>query len=139
MKNDHQTEELNAAIQALEIRRKGELNEMKTQLRLTGQSLKPGNLIKSAISDITTSHHLKSYLIKAGIGLAIGLITKKLTQTRPRISEPQKKNNFFSEIADAGMKHLTTKKAAIIETAIPIVAGIIIKAIQNRKRKRSGE
>ena len=137
MKNDHQTEELNAAIQALEIRRKGELSEMKTQLRLTGQSLKPGNLIKSAISDITTSHHLKSYLIKAGIGLAIGLITKRLTQ--PRQSEPQKKNNFFSEIADAGMKHLTTKRAAIIETAIPIVAGIIIKVIQNRKRKKSGE
>lgn len=135
MKNDHQTAELDAAIQALEIRRNNELIEMKKQLRLTGQSLKPGNLIKSAVSDIATSSHLKSYLIKAGIGLAIGLITKRLT--RPH--KPQKKNNLFSEIADAGMKHLSTRRSAIIEAAIPIVAGIIIRVIQNRKKKRSVE
>ena len=139
MKNDLQTAELNAAIQALETRRKNELIEMKKQLRLTGQSLKPGNLIKSAISDVTSSHHLKSYLIKAGIGLAVGLITKRLTRNHLLHRPPRKKNNFFSEIADAGMKHLTTKRSAIIEAAIPIVAGIIIKLIQSRRRNRSGE
>lgn len=77
MSTVHQTEALTTMIQSLEARRANELSELKAQLHLTGESMRPVNLIKSAANELTGNKNVKSYLLQAGIGLAVGFLTKK--------------------------------------------------------------
>ena len=127
-----QTEEIAALIQSLEEKQKNELSLLKAQLHLTGESLKPGNLIKSAAKELTGDKNVKSYLIQAGIGLVIGLLTKKLINA----SQNHRPKNLFGNIAEAGLNKLTLNGPAIIKIATPIIFGFIANAIKNRRRKR---
>ncbi len=45
------------------------------------EMLKPVNLLKSAISEISDADELKKDMLKAAVALAIGYITKKIIQT----------------------------------------------------------
>ena len=69
---------LNSSISLLEQKRQKDFQELKQQLRVTGESMKPANLIKSAVRDLTGSSQFKSVMIKAAIGLVAGIIAKKL-------------------------------------------------------------
>ena len=127
----NQTEEITALIRSLEEKRKNELNELKAQLHLTGESMKPANLLKSAANELTHNKTVKSYLIQAGIGLIIGLVTKKIIN----VSQNHKPKNLFGYIAEAGLNKLTFNGPAIVKIAAPIVFGLIATAIKNRRRK----
>ena len=127
----NQTEEINALIRSLEEKRKTELSILKAQLHLTGESMKPANLLKSAANELTHNKTVKSYLIQAGIGLIIGLVTKKIIN----VSQNHKPKNFFGHIAEAGLNKLTFNGPAIVKIAAPIVFGLIATAIKNRRRK----
>ncbi len=132
MSNVNQSEALNALILSLETKRMNEFGSLKEQLRLTGESLKPVNLIKSAADELTGNSRLKSYLIKAGIGLAAGLLTKKLLTT----TKENRATKLVGNIAEMGLNNLTANQYALIKTATPIVIGWIMNAIKNRRIKR---
>lgn len=127
----NQTQDIDAAIKALEERRMMELNALKDQLRETGQSLKPANIIKSAVNDLSSNSKLKSYLIKAGIGLAIGLISKRLLKSKKKI-QPE---NHISKILTGGLLgKLSPTQIKLIEIAAPIIIGLVIKAIHSKQK-----
>jgi hypothetical protein len=128
---EQQQQDIDAAIKALEERRKIELSALKDQLHETGQSLKPGNIIKSAVSDLTSNSNLKSYLLKAGVGLAIGLISKKLLISKQKV-QPE---NLVSRIMEKSLGKLSPTQIKLIEFAAPIIIGFIIKAISNKLKK----
>jgi len=128
---EQQQQDIDAAIKALEERRKIELSALKDQLHETGQSLKPGNIIKSAVSDLTSNSNLKSYLLKAGVGLAIGLISKKLLKSKQKV-QPE---NLVSRIMEKSLGKLSPTQIKLIEFAAPIIIGFIIKAISNKLKK----
>ncbi len=132
MSNLNQTEALNEIIHALEEKRMGEFRSLREQLRLTGESLKPVNLIKSAVNEFTGNSNVKSYLIQAGIGLAIGLLTKKILAT----TKAHQPTNMVGNIVELGMNKLTANHSAIIKVVAPIVLGLIINTIKNRRLKR---
>jgi len=132
MSSVNQTEALNTIILSLEEKRMNEFRLLKEQLRLTGESLKPVNLIKSAANELTGNSNLRTYLIQAGIGLAVGLLTKKLMAT----TKTYKSINLVRNIAELGLNKLPANQAALIKMAAPIVLGLIINAIKNRRMKR---
>ena len=70
--------ELKIAIQILEFERTIKEQELKEQLFITHESLKPVNLIKSAIHEITSSPYFIDNILGATMGLASGYISKKL-------------------------------------------------------------
>jgi len=78
MKNITTSEELKDAIQQLEFEHtiKGQL--LKEQLLLTHESLKPVNLIKSALSEVASSPYLVDNILGASVALATGYISKKI-------------------------------------------------------------
>ena len=137
MKNvgEQQSQDIDAAIKALEERRKIELAALKDQLRETGQSLKPSNIIKSAVSDLASNTNLRSIIIKGAIGLAIGLISKKLLKPNKKI-QPE---NFVSRILEKSTGKLSPTQIKLIEFAAPIIIGLIIKAIRSKRSKPEEE
>lgn len=70
--------ELKDAIQLLEFEHtyKGQL--LKEQVLLVHENLKPVNLIKNALSEVTSSPYLTDNLLGSTVGLASGYITKKI-------------------------------------------------------------
>lgn len=70
--------ELKSAIQILEFERTIKEHKLKEQLFITHESLKPVNLIKSAIHEITSSPYFIDNILGATMGLASGYISKKL-------------------------------------------------------------
>lgn len=136
MSTTHQTDTLNALINSLEEQRNNQLSALKSQLHLTGESLKPTNLMKSVASEFTDNKKFKTYLIQAGIGLAIGLVTKKLLAAKAQHNS----TNLVGSIADFGfsklnLTRLTPQQISLIKVVAPIAFGMIAKLINNRKRK----
>ena len=71
-------EELDEAIQILEIKHKLAEKLLKEQLKSTVENLKPVNLIKSTLRNLTTSPSLKDNLLDTTISLLAGFLSKKI-------------------------------------------------------------
>jgi len=76
MENITTSAELKEAIQLLELEHtyKGQL--LKEQLLIIHESLKPSNLIKSVISEVSSSPYLADNLLGATVGLATGYVSR---------------------------------------------------------------
>jgi len=70
--------ELKTAIQVLEFEQMIKRQQLKDQLLLTHESLKPVNLIKSTLSEVASSPYLIDNILGATMGLASGYLTRKL-------------------------------------------------------------
>ena len=69
---------LNEAIAELEKRREKELYELKEEFKLTYESLKPMNVLKSTIKKFTKLPELKNGLTSTSIGLVAGLVARNV-------------------------------------------------------------
>ena len=127
-------EALNSLILSLEEKRAEEFRALKDQLRATGESLKPANLIKSAAEELTGNKQLKSYLLQAGIGLAVTLLTKKLlTPSAPKTNTA---SGIVANLAQLGFKKITPNHIALIKVVAPLLIGFVASVIKSRKKKK---
>jgi hypothetical protein len=78
MKKISQQALLNEAINLLKDKQACELQLLKSQFHITYESLKPINLIKNGLHEITASPDVKKTVINTAIGLATGYISKKV-------------------------------------------------------------
>jgi hypothetical protein len=78
MKTKNETDSLNESIVMLQNKRAQELDELKQQLHIACESLKPLNLIKSAFHEVADSAEIKNNLVNSAIGLGTGFVSKKL-------------------------------------------------------------
>ncbi|HZV68503.1 MAG TPA: hypothetical protein VFG10_03135 [Saprospiraceae bacterium] len=133
MNNTNQSEALNSLILSLEERRTQEFKALKDQLKATGESLKPANLIKSAAEELTGNKQLRTYLLQAGIGLAVSLVTKKF------LTPPQgnSTSTIAASISKLGLKKLTPRHIALIEMLAPLLIGFVVSAIKRKKKKKA--
>ncbi len=65
-------------ILILEVKRSSDLASLKTEAHDVLQSMRPINLIKNTIEDVTHSPEIKGDIGKAVIGMATGFLLKKL-------------------------------------------------------------
>jgi hypothetical protein len=123
---------LNASIAALEQKKQEEFQSLKQHLRTTGESMKPGNIIKEALRDVSSSPQLKSLVIKTLLGLAVGYVAKRLIakgQNKP-------KHQFLGNALQYGATFLAANQSALLKTAGTAVATGLIAAIKNRRAKK---
>jgi|SRR5688500_9106039 len=123
------TDSLNTSISLLEQKRNADFIALKEQLRATGESMKPANLIKGALRDITGSHQFKSVLIKAALGIALGIIAKKLVTS-------QSENKTHRAVGNAlqyGISFLAAERNNLIKSAGMYAANTLIQAIRERR------
>lgn len=133
MNKANPTESLNASIAMLEQKRAAEFQSLKSHLRSTGESLKPANLLRSAVKDVAHSSQLKSILIKTAVAVAAGYVAKRLI-TRQRKTE--KNNNLMGNVLQYGISFLASNRNKLLKTAGIYVANSLINSIKNRRQKR---
>lgn len=78
MKKKNETDTLNQTIISLQNKQAQELKSLKEQFHLTYESLKPINLIKNTIAQVTESPEIKNNLVNNAIGLTTGYLSKKV-------------------------------------------------------------
>lgn len=77
MKIINKTDALNEAIVILEKKQALELRELTEQFKITYESLKPVNLIKNTLSEVTKAPDIKNNFINNAIGLATGFLSSR--------------------------------------------------------------
>jgi len=78
MKKKSPNDSLDEAIALLETKRDQELMQLKEQLHLVHESLKPINIIKDTFKAVTASPDLKNGISKTALGVASGLLVKNI-------------------------------------------------------------
>lgn len=109
--------DLRAAIMQLEIRQAAEGKILRENFHLAYESIKPINLIKNTLRNITESKDLTDHILSAGVGLATGQIVKMVFEEES--DSPLKK--LFSTALQFGV---TTIIARHPETVQAISTGI---------------
>lgn len=82
MKKKSAVESLRESIRILEIRQEEEGKALKEQFKITYESLKPVNLIKSSIADLANSSELKNNLFESLVSILTGYLSKKLVTSK---------------------------------------------------------
>jgi len=78
MKNISPFDRLKNSIQTLEAEQAIKEQLLREQFSITYESLKPINLIKSVLNDITSSPYLLDNILSTSVGLATGYVSKKV-------------------------------------------------------------
>lgn len=78
MKNKNETDSLNELIILQEQKYHSELELLNVQFHLAYESLKPINLFKSVLHEVTASPEIKNDVVDNIIGLGTGFLSKKL-------------------------------------------------------------
>lgn len=117
--------ELKAAIHLLEIKRADEEKLLREQFKTTAESLKPINLIKHTLSELTTSPEVKENLLSTVIGLATGYISKRIVigSTHNPIKQ------FLGYVLQLGVTGIASKNAGDIKS---VVGGLIGKIFRKK-------
>lgn len=69
---------LQEAITSLELKRTAQEKDLSAHFKNTYESLQPKNIIKNAFQSFASSPDAKGNLLKAGLGLGAGLLSKRL-------------------------------------------------------------
>ena len=103
---------LKEAIALLKKRQALELKELKEHMHIMHENLKPFNLLKNAVHQITSSKDIKNNIIDNIIGLASGYVSKKLFVGTS--------HNIIKQVLgialQAGVTNVTSKNADVIKS-----------------------
>ena len=78
MANQSAVESLRETIRILEIRQAEEGKILKEQFKITYESLKPVNILKNSLKELTGSSELKGNLFESITALLTGFVTRKI-------------------------------------------------------------
>jgi hypothetical protein len=122
---------LKNAIQLLEADQavKGQL--LKEQFYLTYESLKPVNLIKNALHDISSSPYLIDNILSTSMGIASGFLTNKIFVGRS--------GNIIRNLLGTVLQFGVTNVVAQHPAAVKSLGEIIMQFLIHRKRTNSKE
>lgn len=99
--------ELDAAIAALEEKKRVQQLELKYQFNATWESLKPSNIIREGFQKLIHTKGIPEGVIKTAAGLGAGLLTKKLFF--------RNSSSMFSKLVGTALD-LTVAKTAVNNT-----------------------
>lgn len=123
--------ELNAAILLLENRQYEEELLLKEQFKITYESLKPLNFIRSTFKELVTAPDFKEDLLNTSISLAAGYFSKKLAIGST--------NNPFKQILGSflqmGVTSIVSKNSDDIRTKFMDVVSILFQKKENELYK----
>lgn len=77
VKKIHTTKDLEEAIKALEIRKENEEELIKLHFHELIEKLKPSNLVKETVAEVSESMDFKKNLFNIALGLGVGYLSKR--------------------------------------------------------------
>jgi len=123
------SDELKNAIQILEFDQQIRELELKEQVYLTVESLKPVNLIKSTLHEVASSRYLIDNVLGATVSLASGYVSRKLVVGRS--------HNRFRKLFGAILQFGVTNVVAQRSDQIKSIAEFIYKRFLRKKEMNS--
>ena len=120
--------ELKIAIQNLEFEQEVQGQLFKEHFFLTFDSLKPANLIKNTLQDITSSPYLLDNMLGSVMGMFSGYLSKKIAVGTS--------HNLFRKMAGSLLQFGVTNIVAQHSDILKSVGNFIIDRIRQRKAKK---
>jgi hypothetical protein len=117
--------DLKIVIQELEYKQALELSLLKEQFLITYDSLRPINIIKNTLRDLTSSPEIKDNLIGTTVGLTAGYISKTIIQATT--SNPLIK--IFATVLQFGISNVVSKN----QDTIKLIPGMLMKLLGKKK------
>jgi len=127
MENITSATELKNAIQRLEVEQTIDGQVLKEQFYLTYESLKPINLLRNTIYEISTSPHLIDSILGTAAGLASGYVSRKIVMIGASGNLVRK---LFGSILQLGVTNVVSQYPETIKS----FGQFIIQHIHRRKR-----
>jgi hypothetical protein len=112
MQNITTVAELKNAIQILEVEHSVQEQQLKKQLSLTYESLRPINLIRNILKEFFPSHSLTENFSDNAIGMISGLLIKKIFVGKSGNSL----RKFLGSIAQFGISNMVAQNAGFIKS-----------------------
>lgn len=122
-------EELRAAIVLLENERDLEGKLLRNEFLAAYESIKPINLIKSAVKDITQSDEIKGNILNSGIGLVMGTVVRTIVVAGSK--HPLRK--LVGSAVMVGVTKLISKNPELVQTASQMVINLVKGKRNNEK------
>jgi hypothetical protein len=119
--------ELKIAIRNLEFEQEVQGQLLKEHFFLAFDSLKPANLIKNTLQDITSSPYLLDNMLGSVMGMFTGFISKKIAVGAS--------HNLFRKMAGSLLQFGVTNLVAQHSDILKSVGNFIIDRIRQRKEK----
>jgi hypothetical protein len=120
--------ELKIAIRNLEFGQEVQGQLLKEHFFLAFDSLKPANLIKNTLQDITSSPYLLDNMLGSVMGMFTGFISKKIAVGAS--------HNLFRKMAGSLLQFGVTNLVAQHSDILKSVGNFIIDRIRQRKEKK---
>lgn len=114
MKKITSVSELREEIHLLEIKQAIETELLKEQFKITFDNLRPVNLIKNTISELTAGPDFKGNILNTTLSVAAGYLSKKIVVGSTH--NPLK--NIFGTLLQMGVTHLVSKNANKIKSVV---------------------
>ncbi len=106
-------ERLDQTIAELEIKREVNRKLLREEFKMAYESIKPANLIRNAIHQVTGSKELRENIVNYALGMGAGYLTKKVLIRGSK--NPVR--NIIGNILQFGISNVVSKKSDIIRTA----------------------
>jgi|GEM_PF-3980362 len=123
---------LHEQIASLEEKRENDLASLKQHLKTTGEKLKPSNLMKSAIKDVTTNQEVRSVFKKAVIGMIMGVVTDKIVSSKPA----GKASGLIGMAVNVGINLLLANRYTLLKSAGALAVTAIVTRLRKRKERK---
>lgn len=128
MEKQSAVDSLKESIRLLEIRQAEEGEILKEQFKVTYESLKSVNLIKSSLHEILGSHEIKNNLFETMVSIFTGFISKKIMVNS--------RSNFFTKIMGALLQFgVTTVVAKNAESIRIFIIDLIDKFLHPEEKE----
>ena len=124
------SEMLTERIASLERQRETDLLALKYQLHETGESLKPANIVKSAMQDVAHNDQVRSVFKKAMIGIAVGLVAKMVLSKKKK----KKPVNLMRAALSIGINMLISNRYRLLKSAGAMALSALATNIMNRRQ-----
>jgi xanthosine utilization system XapX-like protein len=131
MENRYTAESLKVAIKALEIKQTEDRQQLREQLLITYENLKPINILKNIVKDIYSSENYTRDLLEIVAGMASGFVSKKLVVRNSK--DPILK--LVGLAIQFGMTTLVSKKYNVIKDSVMNFINQFLNKKEEKKRE----
>jgi hypothetical protein len=118
-------EDLKRAISVLKFEKSVREEQLKAQFDHVLESIKPFNILKQSIKEVTTSPYLIENVVGAALGIASGYVSKKIVV----MGSASIFRKFFGTMMQFGVANLVAKKSH----ALKLIGQVIFNKFLTRK------
>jgi hypothetical protein len=132
MKNKVNAEQLKNSIQLLESEQINKASILKEQYQRTFKNIKPANILKSTLNEVTSSPYFMNKVLSTAVGLISGYVSKKLIVG----DSDSKIRRLLGTFFQLGVSNLIVKHPDAIKTAGQFIFQMIANKKKHKKSKQ---